>query len=134
MPVVTVLGPVDVQPRFAQVLRNDQTITWKLGEGVAWNPEAGNQAVRFLEETEVYSKWPGSTPEPVGHLAGFPDRRDYEARANALMAPREFRFYHYEVAAIDENTGESFMVRFRCDNEGHGHEWHDPEVVNEPRP
>jgi hypothetical protein len=130
MPVVTVVGPDEVNPQIAQVLRNDQTITWQLSPNLAWNPNAGDCAVKFMEETEVYSEWPGTPPAPVGLLTpGEPDRREYTATANRLMAPREFRAYHYEIAVVDSNTGNPVMVRLR-----RAGEWYDPEVVNEPRP
>jgi hypothetical protein len=130
MPVVTVVGPDHVAPQVAQVLRNDQTITWQLAAGVAWDPLAGDQAVKFLDETEVYSEWPGTTPKPVGEREeGEYDRRDYVASADRLMPPREFRVYHYEIAAIDMITQHRFTVSLR-----RGNEWYDPEVVNEPRP
>src|SRR6187431_1688397 len=128
MPVITVLGPDQVQPQIAQVLRNDQTITWKLANNVAWDPHFPDTAVRFLDETEVYSAWPGTTPKPVGE-AEQPDRRDYTANTEQLMAPREFRVYHYEISAVDVTTGHRFTVSVR-----RGDEWYDPEIVNEPRP
>ena len=131
MPVIHIIGKDHVYPQIGQVLRDDQTITWILDPGVAWDPVAGDQAVRFNEQTEVYSPWPGTPPAPVGPApepGGF-DRREYTANAEHLMEPREFVFYHYAIAAIDINTGQSITVRVR-----RFQEWYDPEIVNEPRP
>jgi hypothetical protein len=131
MPVVNILGEDDVHPQIAQVLRDDQTIIWRLNPGLAWDPAAGDHAVKFSDETEVYSPWPGKPAEPVGPTPepGSYDTRDYTATADRLMDPRQFVFYHYEIATIDMITGQSVSMRVRKFNE-----WYDPEVVNEPRP
>jgi hypothetical protein len=131
MPTIKVVGPDQVDPQLGQVLRNDQTITWQLEENVAWDPLAGDQAVRFLGETGFYSAWPGKPPAPVGPPPEHdqPDRRDYMADAEKEMAAREFHVYHYEIAAMIIPTGHRFTVSVR-----RGKEWYDPEVVNEPRP
>jgi hypothetical protein len=130
MPFITVVGTDEVNPHIAQVLRNDQTITWRLAENLAWDPVAGDKAVQFKEETTVYSRWPGSEPIPTGEAPSEgPDRRDYTADTQHQMEDRAFQAYHYKLAVIDIITNERAAVRGV-----RGREWYDPEVVNEPRP
>lgn len=129
MPIITIHGKDDVRPQLAQVLRDNQTIIWKLEPGLAWNPTEEGKAVKFLPETDFYSAWPGTKPRPVGLPPIGPDQRDYKADVGKEMADRQFEVYHYEIAVIDLTTKKRLTIRVK-----HGRKWYDPEVVNEPRP
>lgn len=128
MPTITIKGPDSVHPELAQVLRDNQIITWTLASGLQW--DSVPEPVEFLPADGFYSKWPGGTPKPVGPKppVGTPDTRNYEADTKKKMPDGKFQFYHYQLAVRDSN-GKKIKVRVR-----HGKKWYDPDVVNEPRP
>ncbi|HEV7767545.1 MAG TPA: hypothetical protein VGQ76_21265 [Thermoanaerobaculia bacterium] len=129
MPTITILGPDSVDPYVAEVLRDNQVLTWVLADGLEWDPKTP-QPIEFLPADSFYAKWPGTKPEPVGEKPiGGPDRRDYEADTKKEMSAGKFQFYHYRLSVRDSTTKRKIKIRVK-----RGKKWYDPDVVNEPRP
>jgi hypothetical protein len=141
MPVVRILSPTDVRPNPVPLRRDDQTIMWRLDPGLGWGTTS-SAPVRFLPgggSSPVgmpYKSWPatGTSPAPVP-TGGAANKRPYWASANQPMPDEEVDWYHYEmwVVPVDGEgmaMGEALRVQVRAEDGS----WHDPDVVNEPKP
>ncbi|HEX2061440.1 MAG TPA: hypothetical protein VHK90_11935 [Thermoanaerobaculia bacterium] len=140
MPTVTILSPTKVYPNPVRLMRNDQTIMWQLAPGLRWGTVP--VPLEFLpgdgtSPTGVpYSNWPGTNPTPIPN-GDPPALRPYWASGNSPMPEGQTEWYHYAmlVEQMDEqgNWSEAIRVQVQREYDPTG-AWHDPDVVNDPRP
>lgn len=123
-----------VAPPTASVWRDDQTLMWILGPGLAWPKDVIHPIVFLGAEPPHYAAWPGSAPAPIGDPPnpGEPDTRSYVALANKLNESDSVVMYHYEISQVQNiETNEVFRVRVEHPERP---EWYDPDVGNQPYP
>jgi hypothetical protein len=141
MPVVRIISPTEVSPNPVPLRRDDQTIMWRLDPGLAWGTTT-EAPVRFIPGGgsspggQPYNSWPTSatSPAPIdtGHAV---DRRPYWASANNPMPSGQTDWYHYEVWVVPvDASGIAAGAAMRVQVQAEDGSWHDPDVVNEPKP
>lgn len=134
---IRILRPDFVEPYFAHVWRDDQTLMWMLSHpDLAW-PDAATEPhpIQFNPGDPGLgtSNWPGTIPSPIGDPPppNTPDRRNYVALCGAIMNGTEQEKYTYKLMVLNVLTNESFFIRRQDPTTG---EWFDPDVGNEPQP
>ena len=137
MPKVTIISPTEAHPNPVPLKRDDQTIMFELAEGLEWANlpplvllAGGGDSPSGI----AYSDWPTATtnPAPIDNGA-VAQRRPYFLSANAPRPQGVTEMYHYamDIAVVLENGAREIHHLKVLGADGG---WHDPDVVNEPKP
>jgi hypothetical protein len=137
MPRVLVTSPTTVEPNPVPLKRDDQSIMWELGENLEWGEDPPIVFLGPGGESPVglaYSAWPtgGTNPSAIDNGAPL-NRRPYFASANDPLPNGVDRMYHYEMNVVmihEDGSRTSHRVQVQWADLS----WHDPDVVNEPKP
>jgi hypothetical protein len=118
-------GQFRVDPDPVKVWKDDQTIMWGLGPGVAWGPEGPGIVFSETPGVEGYEPWPGTTGATIQLQSGPGLSRPFiVALANHVNNGVEVIKYKYTVNVVDTINGIQLS-----------HEKpFDPDVDNHPEP